>query len=239
MDQIAHESNKSSSRSSKQRQNTNRPARPNVDRRYSARYLILIYSQTSARFDPLEIQRLASRQQAKCTIVRQSLLDSTFNYFAFVDFVGKRFQTRNLKCFDIQGYHPKWLHLTSSPWRNLDQMIERGEVVWNGVSRPTDPTGTRETLSSSKKTSSSLPMQWDLLGSTSNEASFLDLCENWMPKETFDDFTKILQQPVHSRHNETEISRNVRYWQDGFRAGYEAGLSVSNRQTDDTISVPE
>jgi hypothetical protein len=200
---------------------------------------MLLYSQTSVRFDPLEIQRLAFTQEAHCTIVRNSLRDgNTFNYFAFVDFAGKRFQTRNLRLFDIQGYHPKWVHLTSSPWRNLDQMLKSGEVVWNGVSRPQGSDSPKEKLSSSKKISSS-STDWELLGSSSNEKSFLELCKSRMGQEVFESFTKILEQPMQSGHGETDMSLNVRYWQDGYRAGREAAFSISKNQMKDAISISE
>ncbi|KAK0618891.1 hypothetical protein B0T14DRAFT_565798 [Immersiella caudata] len=224
--------------------------------RYSARYLILIYTETSLRFDPLEIRRLASRWRAQCTIVRQTRHNDTgtHNYLAFVDFVGKRFQTRNRNSFDIQGYHPKWLHLTSSPWRHLEQMTERGEVIWNGVfsrvqqgqegrRKIGSSTVARESSSRSVSADSPLPAMnpsegfaegrdWEFLGAADTESSFLDLCgASEMPKETLDTVERMLELASpsyeHSGREETEISRNVRFWQDGFRAGYEAARGVS------------
>ncbi|KAK4451157.1 hypothetical protein QBC34DRAFT_401441 [Podospora aff. communis PSN243] len=207
--------------------------------RYSARYLILVYSETSARFDPLEIRRLASRWRAQCTIVRQTRPnDSTHNHLAFVDFIGKRFQTRNRNFFDIQGYHPKWLHLTSSPWRHLEQMMERGEVIWNGVSRQSQESRKRGTSVTAKEPSIaghslSIPLSegdWEFLGAASSESAFLDLCEaSEMPKGTVDMVAQMFEQTsgYESSRGETEISRNVRFWQDGFRAGYEAAREFS------------
>jgi hypothetical protein len=236
MDQMDFILNNSSSHSSRKCHNhSNRLSRPNGgNRRYSARYLILIYSQTTARFDPLEIQRIVSTQEAQCTIVRQAF-ESTHNYFAFVDFAGKRFQTRNLRLFDIQGYHPKWLHLTSSPWHSLDQMMKRGDVVWKGVSIPRDSNAPREMASRSKKVSSSAT-KWEFQGSSSNESSFFDLCKVRMGHDIFDKFTKMMEQPVPSDEIESDISRNVRYWQDGYRAGYEAALSTSKSQSNALLS---
>ncbi|KAH8704940.1 hypothetical protein BGW36DRAFT_434557 [Talaromyces proteolyticus] len=204
--------------------------RPAADRRYSARYLILIYRGTPAHFDPLEIQRLVGREQAKCTIVRESRNENVFSYFAFVDFAGKRFQTRNLGLFDIQGYHPKWIHVTSSPWRMLDEMKSKGDVLWNGIIRHNKQTSSgRKTSATSKTSSSSSP--WELVGSATNEASFQELLrkettieKSEPPEPLLDD----LEAGAISVVGETEMARNVQYWQDGYRAGYKAAISKSN-----------
>lgn len=204
--------------------------RQTTGRRYSARYLILIYREARANFDPLEIQRLVAREQAKCTIVRHSQDDNFSRYFAFVDFAGKRFQTRNLGLFDVQGYHPKWVHVTSSPWRTLDEMVAQGDVVWNGIVRPSKNSSTgRKKHTASKMLSSSNP--WELIGSANSEASFQELLRKEMKAEEsepqnslFDD----LDIEANSTTGETEMARNVQYWQDGYRAGYKAAISKSN-----------
>lgn len=202
---------------------------PTANRRYSARYLILIYRKTRAHFDPLEIQRLVAREQAKCTIVRQSEDDNVFSYFAFIDFAGKRFQTRNLGLFDVQQYHPKWIHVTSSPWRKLDEMIAQGDVLWNGIVRPDKHPTPGHEKPTVNKTSSSSP--WELVGSATSEASFQELLRKEMnikrlesPEPLFDDY----EVEATSEYGETEMARNVQYWQDGYRAGYKAAISKPN-----------
>ncbi|KAJ5151377.1 uncharacterized protein N7482_010629 [Penicillium canariense] len=203
--------------------------RPTADRRYSARYLILIYRGTRAHFDPLEIQRLVAREQANCTIVRHSEDDNVSSYFAFVDFAGKRFQTRNLGLFDTQQYHPKWIHVTSSPWRKLDEMIAQGDVLWNGIVRPNRyPSADHKKPAASKISS---PRPWEMVGSATSEASFQELLRKEMtiaqsdsPEPLFDDF----DIGATSEDGETEMARNVKYWQDGYRAGYKAAMFKLN-----------
>ncbi|KAH8891545.1 hypothetical protein GQ53DRAFT_865295 [Thozetella sp. PMI_491] len=241
MDRAYHQLSKSSARSGRHKTSNARQLQPNTNTRYSARFLILTYAQTTTRFDPFEIERLASRWQAKCTIVQQARPNGSFNYFAFIDFVGKRFQTRNLNCFDIQGHHPKWLHLNSSPWRHRDQMMHRGEVICDNVTPPTETASHTDAHPSAKKVSaSSTSTQWELLGSADCEASFLDMCASQLPEESLEAVASIIGRPVHNR-NETAISRNVRYWQDGFRAGFEAARSGANgsKETNEYVPPPE
>lgn len=193
------------------------PSSRSTDRRYSARYLILIYRETRPHFDPLEIQRLVAREQGKCTIVRQA--DS--NYLAFVDFAGKRFQTRNLGLFDIQGYRPKWIHVTSSPWRNLEKMMAQGHVLWNGISpRPQKQPSPRKRGPGKEPASSS---SWELVGSATSEASLQELLQKEMDSEQ-SRAPEIQLDCVPLVGGETEMARNVQYWQDGYRAGYKAAI---------------
>lgn len=207
--------------------------------RYSARYLLLIYRATLAHFDPLEIQRLVAREQAKCTIVRRShgagddtdastaVSDSLSSYSAFVDFSGKRFQTRNLALFDVQGYHPKWIHVTSSPWQTLDKIIAQGDVVvWNGVVRPTKHS---ESSSTSRKRAASAAsnMPWELVGSATDESDFRELVRKELGAETPEPFIDGVEEcRTALRAGETEMTRNVQYWQDGYRAGFKAASSI-------------
>lgn len=196
--------------------------RPRQSLRYSARYLLLTYSKTPERFDALEIQRLASQEHGQCTIVRQVQRDNTFSYLAFVDFAGKRFQTRNLGLFDIQGIHPKWSQVRSSPWDTLDDMMEGGEVIWNGIVRcktPSVQNGTPQSASKSKST-----MQWEHLGSSSKEEDILALCKQYIAAEEPRSSAVGFEQS-RDRVAMSEIFRVMDLWRDGYRAGYSDGLA--------------
>ncbi|KAL6866180.1 hypothetical protein ACO1O0_002285 [Amphichorda felina] len=233
--------------------------------RYSARYLILVYSNTPERFDPLEIQRLVTQEQGQCTIVQKSAASEspgnggaggvmTTSYLVFVDFAGKRFQTRNLGLFDVQGLHPKWLHVRSSPWERLAELMSRGDVVWDGLSASTlSPSEFHGSSQNSDPTSSS---GWELLGSSSNETEMLELCAKHMgssissslsslpplPQEQAEqppDLESILSpdpelpMPVKDRHHvhrdydcsqTTELAPDIESWKAGYRNGYRDAL---------------
>jgi hypothetical protein len=198
--------------------------RPRQSTRYSARYLILVYSKTSHRFDALEIQRLVSREEGQCTIVRQLQADDTSNYLAFVDFAGKRFQTRNLGLFDIQGHHPKWSQVRSSPWDTLDSMIASGEIVWNGLSRGAFKKSIPRNEQPSYVSKASTSAQWEHLGSSSNEEAVTALCKKYMAAEESGSDTTEPDQTSDSV-NWSAISRIIGKWRDGYRAGYSDGLA--------------
>ena len=207
-----------------------RPRQSLNNNRYSARYLILVYSKTPERFDPLEIQRLVSQEKGQCTIVRRLQADDTLSYLAFIDFAGKRFQTRNLGLFDIQGNHPKWLHVRSSPWKTLDNMAASGEVVWSGISRDRKTAAQDErTWPASKGVS---PMQWEYLGSSSNEGDILELCKKYTTSHNpnASAVTDLLHPSCSDHHEKTDkidMSRLIEFWKEGYRSGYGDGLSYS------------
>jgi hypothetical protein len=129
-------------------------------------------------------------------------------------------------------------------------MMERGEVVWDGVlprgqqmheSRRKRVSLVMAKESHSVSTDSSLSTmtfseggEWEFLGAADTESSLLDLCEaSEMPNETLNTVERMLElEPTpyeHCGREETEISQNVRFWQDGFRAGYEAAKQFSSR----------
>lgn len=208
------------------RANPNRPSRrqrkPLSNSRYSARYLVLVYSQTSERFDPLEIQRLVSQEEGQCAIIRRSQNNGNSSYLAFVHFAGKRFQTRNLGLFDIQGHHPRWVHVRSAPWRTFDTMTANGEVVWNGLSRDQEiSVQNKESWSPSSSVSSAT---WEHLGSSTNEADILDLCHKYMGLgDSKASVRSNVLEPIDLHENiDTSLTKDL--WTDGYRAGYRDAL---------------
>jgi hypothetical protein len=118
-------------------------------------------------------------------------------------------------------------------------MIAQGDVLWNGIVRPNKhPTGGRKKPAINKTSSSN---SWELVGSATSEASFQELLRKETtieplepPEPLFDDF----EVGATSEYGETEMARNVQYWQDGYRAGYKAAISKSNvhQTTENAIS---
>lgn len=201
--------------------------RPRQTSRYSARYLLLVYNKPSCRFDPLEIHRLVSQEQAQCTIVRQLHSDGTFNYLAFVDFAGKRFQTRNLALFDIQGHHPKWTQVRSSPWDTLDNVIASGEVVWNGIYRETrkeaDDCDAQATIPGSSNS-------WEYLGSVSDDEDLAEILKGTGTISTPLPATSryMESRDVAKEPEKVKISCDMKSWRDGYRAGYFDAIAHHN-----------
>lgn len=199
-----------------------RPAGP--ERRYSARYLLLVYENTPPHFDPLEIRRLARLEQARCTIIREQLVDDLCNYLAFIDFAGKRFQTRNERLFDIQGYHPKWCPLSSAPATYYDQCLKRGHVVLSEAPRPRDRSAKKPVTKSA---------DWEELTVSSNRDDFFDTCKEQAPSQLAPQLDRIrarleqrAQPPVTGINS--DVSRLTSSWTDGFKAGFEAGMNLGS-----------
>lgn len=197
--------------------------------RYSARYLVLAYSKTPDKFDASEIQRLVAKEQGKCAIVRQTQVDDTSSYLAFIDFSGKRFQTRNLGLFDVQGQHPKWSQVRSSPRDALVSMMAKGEVVWNGLSRDAWKKAPEQDEVPRSKTKDTSPLQWEYLGSCSNEDDISALCSNYMAAREPPAATTQLEC-LRKMSERPSISRDVSSWREGYRAGYSDALALHEQR---------
>lgn len=104
-------------------------------KRYSARYLVLTYSQTSEDFQPLRLLPILDNEQARSIIARKSDEDGGTCYYAFVDFRRKRFHTRNKHLFDIQGVHPNWA-CPENPGRSWNYVGDMEDVVHHKCPRP-------------------------------------------------------------------------------------------------------
>lgn len=74
-------------------------------------------------------------------MAREAHRDGGFHLHCFVDF-GKRFSSRNVKIFDVQGFHPNVEPSKGRPWAGYDYAIKDGEVEAGGLERPDESSGT-------------------------------------------------------------------------------------------------
>ena len=197
-----------------------RPAGP--ERRFSARYLLLVYEKTLPHFDPLEIRRLAAQEKASCTIVREQSANGLCNYLAFIDFSGKRFQTRNERLFDIQGYHPRWCPISSSPATYYDQCLRRGHVVYREAPRPRERCSKKQTAESPG---------WQELAVSKNREDFFETCKEQSPTELapqLDNIHAYLEKSCATPFTATssDVSQLTMSWTEGFKVGFDTGLKV-------------
>ena len=204
------------------------PTQP--QRRYSARYLLLIYEDVPLHFDPFEVRRLVTQKQARCTVVVERSSDSLCNVLAFVDFYGKRFQTRNLRLFDVQGSQARWCSITTAYPQVYDDLMARGRVIINDAPRPEERIRLKK-ASDSRNWENHAPIgdREDVFASSSWLEP--DFCEYQQEHKFICPSAGVMPQ----------CSQYTEVWKDAFRAGFEAGLSTSSstfyNQTNSTSST--
>ena len=199
---------------------TNRNRRQ--EKRYSARYLLLRYVRTPAKFDPDEIRRLVALQKAISTIVcEQNVFSNSATYLVFIDFSGKRFQTRNDKLFDVQGNHPQWHPVTRSPTQVYNWCKNRGTVIFDDA---------LQKGASHVDATASMFDDWKVHVSSSDQTDFFERCEDILPAPLQNPLRELeaeLYQPTAKTIRARSTSKQSDIWSEGFKAGFEMAVKVN------------
>lgn len=134
-----------------------------------ARYVLLTYAQCGA-LDPWSVSDYLSTLGAECIVARENHVAGGTHLHAFVDF-GKRFRSRRVDIFDVDGCHPNIVPSKGRPWGGWDYATKDGEIVAGGLARPSehDPAGNVST--------------WGTIIGAESESEFWQLVEELAPKE--------------------------------------------------------
>lgn len=100
----------------------------------NARYVLLTYPQC-AGLDEWSVSDHLSSLGAECIIGREDHADGGTHLHAFVDF-SKKFRSRRVDIFDVDGHHPNIVTSRGSPERGYDYAIKDGNIVAGGLTRP-------------------------------------------------------------------------------------------------------
>ena len=192
-------------------------------KRFSARYLLLRYIRAPSKFDAGEIRRLAAAQKAQCTIIRERASDTkgSNNYLAFIDFSGKRFQTRNPSLFDVQGCHPHWHLVTTSAQKTYDWCKGRGNVLFDNAMQRR-----------ARFAHQPIPKgcDWDLHVVSDNKDDFFHPCEELLAaplKSSLTDAETGIERLPHSTSSPmTKKDDHLEIWRSAFKVGFEAGTRL-------------
>lgn len=101
---------------------------------FQFRYVLLTYAQCGG-LDPFEIVNHLAQLGAECIIGRENHSDGGIHLHAFADF-GRKFRTRDQRCFDVGGRHPNIESCKKTPEKMYDYAIKDGDVVAGGLERP-------------------------------------------------------------------------------------------------------
>lgn len=102
----------------------------------NARYVLLTYPQCEG-LDEWAVNNHLSSLGAECIIGREDHADGGTHLHAFVDF-NRKFRSRRVDIFDVDGRHPNIVPSRGSPGRGWDYAVKDGCVVAGGLARPGD-----------------------------------------------------------------------------------------------------
>nr|QVW56574.2 MAG: replication-associated protein [Gemycircularvirus] len=100
----------------------------------NSRYLLLTYAQSNG-LDEWDVSNHLSALGAECIIAREDHADGGTHLHCFVDF-NRKFRSRNIRIFDVGGFHPNVSPSRGTPEKGYDYAIKDGEVVAGGLARP-------------------------------------------------------------------------------------------------------
>lgn len=113
--------------------------------RFAAKYGLLTYSalgEDSSAVGELawKIVRTLGERGAECIVGREHHRDGGLHLHAFFMF-GRKFESRDVRVFDVDGHHPNIVRGYSSPRAGYDYAIKEGDVVAGGLEQPDDRRG--------------------------------------------------------------------------------------------------
>jgi len=105
----------------------------------NSKYVLLTYAQCGD-LDEWNVSDMLSALGAECIIARE-LHNETggLHLHVFADF-GRKFRSRNVRIFDVDGRHPNVSPSRGTPEKGYDYAIKDGDVVAGGLERP-EPRG--------------------------------------------------------------------------------------------------
>jgi hypothetical protein len=139
----------------------------------NARYFLVTYPQCGDLCGFSVMERFSSLG-AECIVGREYHEDGGLHLHCFADF-GRKFRSRKVDIFDVDGRHPNIEPSTGTPEKGYDYAIKDGDVVAGGLERPIGKsrTGARSTFD-----------KWAEITGAEDRESFWQLCHELDPKAT-------------------------------------------------------
>lgn len=101
----------------------------------NARYFLITYGHVD-NLDPFAVVNFFTQLGAEIIVGRERY-HSTLgtHYHVFADF-GRKFRSRRVDIFDVDGYHPNIKPSRGTPEAGFDYAIKDGDIVAGGLDRP-------------------------------------------------------------------------------------------------------
>jgi len=102
--------------------------------RFSAKYGLFTYAQCGT-LDPLAVVNHFASLRSECIIGRENHADGGVHLHAFAMWES-RYQTRDVRKFDVEGCHPNVVGGYGTPEKGWDYATKDGDIVGGGLERP-------------------------------------------------------------------------------------------------------
>lgn len=136
--------------------------------KFSNRYVLLTYAQSGDLSEWAVLEHI-SGLGAECVIGREDHADEGTHLHVFCDF-GRKFQSRRLDVFDVDGRHPNIVPSRGRAEFGWDYAVKDGNVVAGGLGRP------------GSGGLPSAPNKWSEIVGAENRDEFLRLVQELDPK---------------------------------------------------------
>nr|QBX89245.1 replication associated protein [Apis mellifera genomovirus 1] len=146
--------------------------------RFAARYGLLTYPQCGD-LDPWAIVEMLGELGAECIVGRESHQDGGVHLHAFFMFQSK-FESRNVRVFDVDGMHPNVVRGYSSPEKGYAYAIKDGDVVAGGLG-----------MESIRRPVSESRTVWDEIVLSGSREEFFEACARLAPRALCCSFTSL------------------------------------------------
>lgn len=171
--------------------------------RFAAKYGLLTYSALGLDGDyvadlAIQIVGALGALGAECIIGRENHLDGGFHLHAFFMFE-RKFESRNVRIFDVDGHHPNIVRGYSSPDAGCKYAIKEGDVVGGGL----DPDSLRAPVGSDGGV-------WSTICMAETRDEFFEACARLAPRALCCSFTSLScyadwkYRPVHEPYRSPE-----------------------------------
>ena len=146
--------------------------------RFAAKHGLLTYPQCDG-LDPWKIVDMLSEHGAECIIGKERHRDGGLHFHAFFMFE-RKFESRNVRIFDVDGRHPNVVRGYSKPEKGFAYAIKDGDVVAGGL----DPSEFRTDVHKPGG-------PWAEICLSGSRAEFFDACERLAPRALLCSFTSL------------------------------------------------
>ena len=146
--------------------------------RFAAQHGLLTYPQCQG-LDPWRIVEMLTVLGAECIIGRENHADGGLHYHAFFMFE-RKFESRNVRIFDVDGFHPNVVRGYSKPEKGCAYAIKEGDVVAGGLD-----------CSQFGKDVPRTSGPWAEICLSSTREEFFEACERLAPRALLCSFTSL------------------------------------------------
>lgn len=145
--------------------------------RFAAKYGLLTFPQCGS-LDPWAVVEHLGSLGAECIVGREDHQDGGVHLHAFFMFE-RRFESRNVRIFDVHGQHPNVVRGYSSPEKGWDYATKDGDIVAGGLERPVggEVVGTGE--------------PWTTIILSESREQFFEACQRLAPRALLCNFTSL------------------------------------------------